>query len=87
MSVPVVECVNVQLALNAYAPSAGRYDFVDLQSDIGNYGGVSLTAMVTRAWNGPGEAARQYIAVDVGADGFLARLRAEEAKGGIPSLM
>ncbi len=51
MSVPVVERVNVQLALNAYAGSADRYDVIGLQSDIGNYGGVSLTGMVTGSWH------------------------------------
>jgi cell division protease FtsH len=66
MSVPVVERVNVQLALDAFAASTDRFDVIGLQSDIGNYGGVSLTGMVTGSWHGPGEAARQYVAVDIG---------------------
>ena len=75
MSVPVVERVNVQLALNAFAASADRYEVIGLQSDIGNYGGVSLTGMVTGSWHGPGEAARQYIAVDIGVDETIDCLR------------
>jgi hypothetical protein len=75
MSVPVVERVNVQLALNAYCDSADRYQVVGLQSDIGNYGGVSLAGLVTGSWHGPGEAARQYIAVDIDVDETIDCLR------------
>ncbi len=75
MSVPVIERVNVQLALNAYAESAERFDVIGLQSDIGNYGGVSLPGMLTGAWHGPGEAARQYVAVDVDVDETIDCLR------------
>ena len=75
MSVPLVERVNVQLALNAYADSADRYEVIGLQSDIGNYGGVSLAGLVTGSWHGPGEAARQYIAVDIDVDETMDCLR------------
>jgi hypothetical protein len=60
MSVPVIERVNVQLALDAYAAATDRFDVIGLQSDIGNYGGVSLAGLITGSWHGPGEAARQY---------------------------
>ncbi len=77
MSVPVIERVNVQLALNAYAESADRFEVIGLQSDIGNYGGVSLPGMLTGAWHGPGEAARQYVAVDVDVDETIDCLRSD----------
>ncbi len=76
MSVPVVERVNLQLALNAYEHTTGRFVVVGLQQDIGNYGGLSLAGMVTGAWHGPGEAARQYVAVDVDVDDTIDCLRA-----------
>lgn len=75
MSLPVVERVNVQLALNAYAGSVDRFDVVGVPGDIGNYGGVSLTGLVTGGWHGPGEAARQYIAVDIDVDETIDCLR------------
>ena len=68
MSVPVIERVNVQLALNAYEQTTDHFEVIGLQSDIGNYGGVSLTGMATGAWHGPGAAARQYVTVDVDVD-------------------
>ncbi len=68
MSTPIVERVNVQLALNAYAETVDRFEVIGLQSDIMNYGGASLAAMLTGAWNGPGEAARQYVALGVDVD-------------------
>lgn len=52
MSVPIIERVNVQLALNAYAETAGTFQVIGLQNDIGNYGGVSLTGMITGSWHG-----------------------------------
>ncbi len=76
VSVPVIERVNVQLALNAYEQTADRFEVIGLQSDIVNYGGVSLTAMATGSWHGPGAAARQYIAADVDVDETLDCLRA-----------
>ncbi|MGZ4725220.1 MAG: hypothetical protein ACXV5U_12755 [Ilumatobacteraceae bacterium] len=42
MSFPVIERVNVQLALNAYEQTTDHFDVIGLQADIGNYGGVSL---------------------------------------------
>ena len=75
MSVPLIERVNVQLALNAYERTAGHFDVIGLQSDIGNYGGVSLAGMVTGSWRGPGAAARQYITVDVDVDETIDCLR------------
>lgn len=75
MSVPVIERVNVQLALNAYATATDRFDVIGLQSDIGSYGGVSLAGLITGSWHGPGEAARQYVSVDVGVDETIDCLR------------
>ena len=75
MSVPVIERVNVQLALNAYQQTTDHFDVIGLQSDIGNYGGVSLTGMATGSWHGPGAAARQYITVDVDVDETIDCLR------------
>lgn len=74
MSVPVVERVNVQLALNAFRDSADHYEVIGLHSDI-VYGGFSLAALLTGSWRGPGETARQYIAVDVDVDETIDCLR------------
>ena len=79
MSVPVIERVNVQLALNAYAAATDRFDVIGLQSDIGNYGGVSLPGLITGSWHGPGEAARQYVSVDVDVDETIDCLRSASA--------
>jgi hypothetical protein len=44
--------------------------------DLGGIGqDVSLTGFVTGAWHGPGEAARQYVSVDVDVDETLDCLR------------
>ena len=75
MSVPVIERVNVQLALDAYRDEADGFDVIGLQSDIGHYGGVSLPGMVTGSWHGPGESARQYVSVDVDVDETIDCLR------------
>ena len=73
---PVMERVNVQLALNAYEAAVDSFDVVGLQSDIGNYGGVSLTGLLTGSWHGPGEAGRQYVSVDVDVGKTVDCLRA-----------
>jgi hypothetical protein len=52
------------------------WDVIGLQSDIGNYGGLSLPGLVTGTWHGPGESARQYVAVDIGEREPLRCLRA-----------
>ncbi len=49
-------------------------EVIGLHSEIA-YGGVSLPGLVTGSWQGPDEAARQYIAVDVGVDETLDCLR------------
>lgn len=76
MSVPVIERVNVQLALNAYQAATDGFEVIGLQGDIGNYSGVSLPNMLTGSWHGPGMAARQYVGVDVDVDQTLDCLRA-----------
>ncbi|MEM9515776.1 MAG: ATP-binding protein [Actinomycetota bacterium] len=76
ISVPVIERVNVQLALDAYQRDVERFDVIGLQGDIGNYSGISLTGMVAGEWRGPSETARQYISVDVDADERIDCLRA-----------
>lgn len=75
MSLPAIERVNVQLALNAYAAGTDRFEVIGLQSDLGNYGGVSLPGLITGSWHGPGEAARQYVSVDVDVDETIDCLR------------
>lgn len=75
MSVPVIERVNVQLAFNAYQNATDQFDVIGLQSDIGNYGGVSLPGLITGSWHGPGEAARQFVSVDVDVDETIDCLR------------
>lgn len=75
ISVPLIERVNMQLALDAYQRDAERFHVIGLQTDIGNYGGVSLTGILTGAWHGPGEAARQYVAVDVDVNDTIDCLR------------
>ncbi len=74
-SFPLIERANVQLALDAYEREAERWEVIGLISDIGHYGGVSLPAMVTGSWRGPGESARQYEAADIGVDETIACLR------------
>jgi hypothetical protein len=75
MTLPVIERVNVQLALNAFRAEATRFDVIGLQSDIGHYSGVSLPGMVTGSWHGPGESARQYVSVEVDVDETIDCLR------------
>lgn len=75
MSLPVLERVNVQLGLDAYQREVDRFDVIGVQSDIGNYSGLSLPGMVTGAWHGPGESARQYVSVDVDVDDTIDCLR------------
>lgn len=76
MSVPSVEHVNVQLALDAHAAAVDRFDVIGLPGDTGNYGGVSLTGLVTDSWHGPEEAARQYVSVQIDVDERIDCLRA-----------
>lgn len=76
MSLPELERVNVQLALDAYAEQAGGFTVIGMPPDIGNYGGVSLTAMVHGEWHGPGESSRQYVTVDLDVDRTIQCLRA-----------
>lgn len=76
MSVPIAERVNVQLALNAYADSVDRFDVIGLQSEFMNYGNASLAALLTGSWRGPGESARQYVALGVDVDETIECLQA-----------
>jgi cell division protease FtsH len=66
-SFPSVERANLQLALDALRHDAAVWEELGLTPDIGNYGGVSLVAMVAGTWHGPGVTGRQYVeaAVDV----------------------
>lgn len=75
ITVPIVERVNVQLALDAYAAEVERFEVIGLQSDIGNYGGLSLGAMATGAWHGPGESTRQYVSAEIGVGETIDCLR------------
>ena len=54
LSLPIIERVNVQLALDAYEADVERWEMIGLIADLGNYGGVSLPAMVSGSWHGPG---------------------------------
>ncbi|MEM8620413.1 MAG: ATP-binding protein [Actinomycetota bacterium] len=75
ITVPVIERVNVQLALDAYRADVSQFDVIGMSGDLGNYGGLSLTALVAGEWHGPGETARQYISVDVDTDERIDCLR------------
>ncbi|MET0459589.1 MAG: ATP-binding protein [Ilumatobacteraceae bacterium] len=74
-TLPLMERVNVQLALDAYERDAAVWEVIGLTTDIGNYGGVSLPGMVSGSWQGPGESSRQYEAVEVDVDETLACLK------------
>ncbi len=76
MELAEVERVNLQLALDAYRESVARFTVIGLASDIGNYRGVSLPAMLGGAWHGPGEEACHYRAVSVDVDATIDCLRA-----------
>lgn len=73
---PPIEHANLQVAMNVLEAAADSWEVIGLQSDISNYGGVSLPSLVAGQWHGPEEAARQYVAVDVGTDEPLRCLRA-----------
>ncbi len=68
ISLPVIERVNLQLAVDALAAEVDQFEVVGLSSDIGNYGGASLGAILAGTWHGPGETTRQYISVEVDAE-------------------
>lgn len=75
-SLPVMERVNVQLALDALADDVTTWDVIGLSGDVGNYHGVSLPGLLAGTWRGPTESARQYVSEPVGVDATIACLRA-----------
>jgi len=76
LTLPPMEHANLQVALNVLEAAADTWEVIGLQSDIANYGGVSLPSIVAGQWHGPPEAARQYEAVDIGLAEPLPCLRA-----------
>ena len=50
VSLPVHERVNLQRALDVHQQGVDRWEVIGLQSDIGNYGGVSLPGMAAGQW-------------------------------------
>jgi cell division protease FtsH len=76
LTLPPIEHANVQLAMNALERDATSWEVIGMQSDIGNYGGMSLPGLIAGEWHGPGETARQYVAVDIGSGEPLRCLRA-----------
>jgi hypothetical protein len=76
IKLPGIERVNVQLAFNAYQQATGTWDVIGLQSDVANYSGVSLPSIVSGAWYGPGEVARQFEEFEVDVDETLPCLQA-----------
>jgi len=77
LTLPPIEQANLQLALNVLEAEADTFEVIGLQSDIANYGGVSLPSIVAGQWHGPPPgAARQYVAVDIGLAEPLPCLRA-----------
>jgi len=76
LSLPPMEHPNLQLAMNVLEAAADTWEVIGLQSDIGNYGGLSLPSLAAGQWHGPPEAARQYAAVDIGLAEPLPCLRA-----------
>jgi hypothetical protein len=76
MSLPLIERANVQLALDAYAATADRFEVVGLAADIGHHSGVSLAGLMVGSWYGPGEVPPQYIELEVGVGMTVPCLRA-----------
>ena len=76
LSLPPIEHANLQVAMNVLEAQADAWEVIGLQSDIANYGGVSLPSLVAGQWHGPAEAARQYVNVDIGMAEPLPCLRA-----------
>jgi hypothetical protein len=52
-----------------------------LPPDIGNYSGVSLVAMVSGTWHGPGMTGRQYVEAEIDVDEAARNLQATYPKG------
>lgn len=73
---PAVEQVNLQLALNAYEREDSPLDVVGMSANLGNYGDISLTSIITGEWHGPGESARHYAAVEIDVDETIDCLKA-----------
>jgi hypothetical protein len=72
----VIERANMQLALDSLGRESDTWDVIGLNPDIGNFGGVSLPGIVSGGWHGPGEAAQEYEAVEVGPGETIGCLRA-----------
>jgi hypothetical protein len=71
-----IERASLQVALDHLGAESESWDVIGLNPDIGNYGGVSLPGMVSGSWRGPGEAAREYEAVEIGPGETISCLRA-----------
>jgi len=66
LTLPPIERANFQMAMDALEVESSSWEVIGLQSDIGNYGGISLPGLIAGDWHGPGTAACQYVSVDVG---------------------
>lgn len=75
MQVGEFERVNLQRALDAYQIDASHFEVIGLPPEIGNYGPLSLPAMVSGEWHGPGESAKQFTSVEVDVDETVDCLR------------
>jgi cell division protease FtsH len=68
---PVMERANLQLALDALRAETSAWEELGLTPDIGNYGGISLVAIVAGTWHGPGATGRQYLEAEVDVDATI----------------
>lgn len=76
MSMPSIEHVNLQLAIDAFAESAESFEVIGLPGDAGNYGGLSITAIITGRWRGFDAVAPQYAALAADVEETVDCLRA-----------
>lgn len=74
-TLPVVERVNLQRALDAWRDQAATWTEIGLPRNVGNYDAISLAGFVdagsTLHWHGPARVGRQYDALPVGVDATL----------------
>lgn len=88
VSLAPIEHANLQVALDALRAEAETWEEIGLAADVGNYGGVSLPALISGTWHGPGETARQFVSVEVSPTETIRCLRAGvvlATVGGVPS--
>lgn len=71
-----IERGNLQVAFDELRVDTTVWEVFGLPSDIGNYGGISLSSIIGGTWHGPADTAVQYASVEVSATETIRCLRA-----------